>query len=125
MSQNTDRGRRGEGYAAGLLRRKGYRILATNYASRYGEVDVIACDSAYILFVEVKTRRQGSMINGMQAVTPSKMRKIIATAMLYLQEHPWDALQPRFDIVSIETDRQGNVLGHDHLMGAFDSEACK
>jgi len=112
----------GERYAVRLLEEKGYRVLERNFHSRYGEVDLIISDGQYICFVEVKTRRQGSMVGGFTAVTMSKQRKIIATALLYLQQNPSD-LQPRFDVLSILVGKPGEVLAHDYLTGAFDCEA--
>jgi len=112
----------GERYAVRLLEEKGYRVLERNFHSRYGEIDLIISDGQYICFVEVKTRRQGSMVGGFTAVTISKQRKIIATALLYLQRNPSD-LQPRFDVLSILVGKPGGVLSHDYLTGAFDCEA--
>jgi len=122
LSASREAGKRGEKFAEGLLRQHGCRILATNYHSRFGEVDIIAREEAFLLFVEVKTRRRGSVVSGVDAVTPAKQRKIIATALQYLQEHPHEDLQPRFDVISIETGQRGEILDHEYLMGAFDGE---
>ena len=50
------RGAWGEDYAAAYLRRHGYRILTRNYSCRFGEIDIIASDRHYVVFVEVKLR---------------------------------------------------------------------
>jgi len=50
------RGAWGEDYAAVYLRRHGYRILTRNYSCRFGEIDIIASDQHYVVFVEVKLR---------------------------------------------------------------------
>ena len=47
----------GEALAAAFLRRRGYHIVATNYRSRYGEIDIIAENAEYLVFAEVKLRR--------------------------------------------------------------------
>lgn len=119
---SKERGKRGEDYARALLVRMGYQILAANVHSAYGEVDLIARNDKYICFVEVKARKRNSMVSGQAAVTLSKQRKIIATALLYLQQNPCE-LQPRFDVVSILLDEGGEPVSHDYLEGAFDGEA--
>jgi putative endonuclease len=119
----TEVGRRGEDFAADILARHGYRVVARNVHSRYGEIDIIAVNDEYICFVEVKTRRRGNADSGADAVGRSKQRKIIQTALLYMQQHPEYDLQPRFDVLRAETDGKGNIFEHDYIMGAFDSEA--
>ena len=118
----NEKGRTGEEFAVETLKKQGYNILAVNYHSRFGEVDIIASKNNDICFVEVKTRRQNSMVGGLEAVTKSKQKKIIATAVLYLQDNNCD-LQPRFDVFSVETDRQKNIFSYEHIENAFDSTA--
>lgn len=115
------RGAVGEEYAAGILSGLGYRILARNFSSRYGEIDIIAKKGDIIAFIEVKTRKSGGMVSGFEAVTKAKQRKIIVTAMWYLKSHAFD-LQPRFDVFCVEM-RNGVIISHDYLEGAFDSGA--
>lgn len=116
-------GRAGEQYAAEWLEHEGYRVIDRNVHSRYGEVDLIAVKGGTICFVEVKTRRQGAMVSGQLAVSTAKQRRIISTALLYLQEHPAQNRQPRFDLITVETDARGTILSHEHLEGAYDGQA--
>ncbi|MCL2056208.1 MAG: YraN family protein [Oscillospiraceae bacterium] len=111
-------GRMAEEFAVRMLLDSGYKILAVNYHSRYGEVDIIASDLQYICFVEVKARKTHAMTSGLAAVTPAKRRKIIKTALIYLGGTDC-RLQPRFDVISIEADG-GRIIGFEHLKGAFD-----
>lgn len=113
------RGEKGEQYAADVLTGQGYRVIARNFSSRLGEIDIIAVKYGVIAFVEVKTRRENSVVSCAEAVTKTKQRKIIATALLYLQGHPCD-LQPRFDVFCVVTDSAQNVISHEHLAGAFE-----
>ncbi len=83
----------------GLLQ-NGYEILEQNYHSADGEIDIIARNKKYIAFVEVKTRKQDSMVDGFESVTKQKQIKIIKTAQKYLSEHN-TPLQPRFDVASV------------------------
>ena len=116
------KGRRAEEYAVKLLMEQGCRLLAVNYSSRYGEIDIIVQDGAYICFVEVKARKPHAMVAAAAAVTPAKQRKIIQTALLYLQEHTWD-LQPRFDVLTLTWTADGTVTDWEILKGAFDGAA--
>lgn len=96
----VSRGAAGEVLAARFLRDSGYELLAANYRCRFGEIDIIAADDAYIAFVEVKTRSENALYTPREAVTAAKQQRIRKTAMLYLQRHP-SALTPRFDVIEV------------------------
>ena len=120
---NVSKGAAGEVLAARFLRDKGYRIVAANVRSRFGEIDIIAADPRYIVFVEVKARGEDAIYAPREAVTFQKQRRITATAALWLQQHP-TSLQPRFDVIEVVT-RRGKpmeVVEIDHLMGAYETE---
>jgi putative endonuclease len=117
----NERGKPGEDYAAEILRGLGYRLLRRNYSCRFGEIDIIAAKGDIIAFVEVKTRRPGGMVSGVEAVTPAKQRRIVAAALIWMKITDCD-LQPRFDILSVVA-QDGVFYGHDRLEGAFDTEA--
>lgn len=101
---------------------KNMKILANNYHSRYGEIDIISCTDKYIVFVEVKTRKTGALYRGAEAVDKSKRIKIIKTAMLFLSENDVD-LQPRFDVVEVTTfkNKEPQII---HFENAFDIGEC-
>lgn len=94
----------GEEFTVGYLQKRGFEILRRNFHSRFGEIDIIARDARFLVFVEVKTREKNSMVNPLEAVTASKRRKIIRTALAYLQQYPED-LQPRFDVAAVTAVR--------------------
>ena len=118
----VSKGAAGEILAARFLRGKGYTLLASNYHCRFGEIDIIAADDAYIAFVEVKARSEGALFAPREAVTPQKQRRLLQTASLYLIQHP-SPLQPRFDVIEIVTaaGEPMRAVQLDHLMGAFES----
>ena len=64
MTDKKKLGDRGEDYTARYLEKQGFHIVERNWHSRYGEIDIIAENEEYLLFVEVKTRRAGSMVPG-------------------------------------------------------------
>lgn len=124
MPRNSN-GRSGEQYAAKQLLQKGYRILAQNYHSRYGELDIIAAKDGILAFVEVKTRAKTYLASGLDAISVAKQRKIIKTAQLYLIEQPSE-LQPRFDVYEIITHSTKcfTVLSEQYIEGAFEVNEC-
>ncbi len=118
----TTKGVAGEVIAARFLREKGYRILSSNYRSRFGEIDIIATDGPYIVFVEVKARSDNSMILPREAVTKDKQKKILRTASLYIRAYPSN-LQPRFDVVEVWCSDEDPMtpLQIDHLISAYEA----
>ena len=93
----------GEAAAAAYLRKKGFRIEAMNYRTRLGEIDIIAADRHYVVFVEVKLRASDRFVRAGAYVTPAKQARIRTAASLWLAEHETQ-LQPRFDVIEIYGD---------------------
>lgn len=93
-------GRWGEALAADHLRRAGYQLLAANWRSRFGEIDLIAADRESLCFVEVKLRKSAAFGGAGEFVDRRKQDKLRLTAELYLSQHP-TRLQPRFDVIEI------------------------
>ncbi|MDD6237054.1 MAG: YraN family protein [Clostridiales bacterium] len=94
------KGEIGENAVASYLEEQGYDIIGQNYHSRYGEIDIIAEQGNIIAFVEVKARGPKSKGAPAEAVTLAKQKKILQTALLYLQETQ-STLQPRFDVAEV------------------------
>jgi putative endonuclease len=118
--KTSETGKRGELEAAQFLRKKGYEIIAANFRTRFGEVDLIAADSHYIIFAEVKTRAENSLILPREAVNYKKQQKIIKAAEGYLSLNVTN-LQPRFDVIEVTTRRaeEFKVLKINHIENAF------
>ena len=93
-------GRWGEVQVAQWLRQHHYRLLASNWRCRFGEIDLIATDGKYICFTEVKLRKNADFAQAREFVNRSKQQRIRTTAQLYLAQHPTD-LQPRFDVAEV------------------------
>lgn len=88
--------------AADFLIARGYEILEMNFRCRMGEVDIIARDGDYLVFVEVKYRRSASRGLPMEAVGYAKQKKISSVASYYLMKHGYyDNTSVRFDVVAI------------------------
>ena len=95
-----DRGKWGEQVAVKYLCNKDYSIVATGFRSRFGEIDIIAKSKEYLVFTEVKTRKNANFAFAREYVSKTKQRKIIATANYWLLKRP-SKLQPRFDVIEI------------------------
>ena len=118
----------GEIFAARHLKRNGYKILERNYAQTDAEIDIIAENREYIVFVEVKTRTAGkenpTEPRPASSVTPEKQKKIINCAKYYLATYPKNK-KVRFDVIEVLLEekegryckRKPNSL--EHLVAAF------
>ncbi|HHU23186.1 MAG TPA: YraN family protein [Clostridiales bacterium] len=93
-------GRWGEIKAAEYLKKRRYKVIGMNYSCRHGEIDIIAKNKEFLVFVEVKLRKNDSFAQAMEYVTLSKQKKIITAARHWLSENPTE-LQPRFDVIEI------------------------
>ena len=93
-------GRWGEEQAAKYLRLRGYSVLEMNYSCRLGEIDIIARRGRYIVFAEVKLRKDAAFAEAKEFVTAAKQRRIVATAQMYLSTKGIE-LQPRFDVLEV------------------------
>ncbi len=114
-------GDRGEAAAADFLARKGLSILARQYRTPAGELDIVAKDGAALVFVEVKTRRTARFGRPALAVGASKQARIARAAVWYAQETlRSEALPPcRFDVVEVYAAQDGWRLRH--LENAFEA----
>ncbi|MEG2843291.1 MAG: YraN family protein, partial [Ruthenibacterium sp.] len=84
-------------------------ILAQNYRTRQGEIDVIAQKGNILAVIEVKTRSKSAIAAPCEFVTPAKQRKLILAAKAYLQEINNDALCVRFDVAEIFADENNRI----------------
>lgn len=98
--EKRELGHWGEERAAAYLRRHGYKIIGMNYACRVGEIDIIARKRGYVVFVEVKLRKNADFAEAREFVTRSKQERILMTAQMWLAANDCE-LQPRFDVIEI------------------------
>ena len=94
----------GEQLACDELERRGYRVLQRRYRTRGGELDIIAKDGEYLVFVEVKARRDDTFGDPEEAVTAQKQTRIVSMATDYLARNGLRDIPCRFDVVAINTD---------------------
>jgi len=94
------RGKWGEGVALEYLKKQQYTEVTTGFRSRFGEIDLIVKNKEFLVFAEVKTRKNANFAHAREYVSKDKQRKIIATANYWLAVRP-TKLQPRFDVIEV------------------------
>jgi putative endonuclease len=97
-------GRRGERYAATYLKRRGFRIVARNRMlgdGRKGEIDLIAIEGTFLVFVEVRTRTSESYMTPEESIRHDKRRAVVRTVRRLIRRHKTAGLTPRIDVVAI------------------------
>ncbi len=108
---NLNLGALSEEKATEFLKANGYRILARNYKTKLGEVDIIAQDKETICFVEVKCRRSGRFGLAQEAVSRQKQRQIAKAALIFLKEKKFLDKKARFDVVSLNYSGSVEKIG--------------
>ena len=118
--ENLRRGAFGERAARRHLQRLGWRLLAANYRSDFGEIDLIFRDRTCLVFVEVKARSSEEWSRPADAVDAAKQRRISRTAFDYLRRLGAPAARFRFDIVEVLLEQNGDVIREiRHIPNAF------
>ena len=110
----------GEALAAEYLRKKHYKLLASGYRSRFGEIDLIVQNRKFLVFVEVKLRKTSAFAHAREYVDFKKQHRLRTTASIYLSENP-TSLQPRFDVIEIYAPEGAKTLAPKiyHMEDAF------
>jgi len=116
MAKSHSLGKNGEILAINYLIDKGYSILEKNWVTGCKEIDIIAEDDEFIIFIEVKTRTADYRLHPRDAVSVAKQRNIINAAQSYIQGKSIEK-EARFDIITLVMDGSGHVL--EHIKDAF------
>jgi putative endonuclease len=113
-------GQQGEQLALEHLERLGFRAVARNHRTRFGEIDLIVCDGQTIVFVEVKTRRAGGR-DPFESLGEAKRLQVRRMAVAWLAEERDRPRAPelRFDAVGVRIDARGRLIALEHLEAAF------
>jgi putative endonuclease len=112
------RGQEGEREAEKFLSARRYGILAKNYRSPFGEIDLIALDRYTIVFVEVRTHTGEAFGDPLESVNLRKQRQVAKTALHYLSRNRLFDREARFDVIGIRWQEGKPHLTH--VKGAFD-----
>jgi putative endonuclease len=103
-------GKEGEKIAAAFLKKNGYRIMEINFRCPIGEIDIVAKEKDYLVFVEVKTRKSMELGYPEQAVGIRKQKKMSQLALWYMQKRKIDDTNARFDVVAVSLIPEKNEV---------------
>ena len=112
---NVSSGKYGEKIASDYLIKKGYKVIFMNYRTPVGEIDIIAKDGEYTVFIEVKYRRHMEFGYPREAVGYKKQRRIIKSALFYINKSNSED-NYRFDVIEIIDMNEINIS---HIENAF------
>ena len=108
--KRRDTGALGERLAADFLKKKGFRIVETNFRCREGEIDIVARQKDYLVFVEVRTKTSDAFGLLEESITAAKQSRMRRAASRYRLNHAKLPDLWRIDFVAIEMDRFGKAV---------------
>lgn len=108
---NKITGNKGEELAAEYLQKKGYTILAKNYRSKWGEVDIIAKQNKVVVFVEVKTKTTDKYGEPWEMVNGWKVEQVKRMGEVWCREYGWEG-RVRLDVVGVWLDQNEPRIEH-------------
>lgn len=105
--QRRNTGILGEKFARDFLKKRGYRIIETNYRCPQGEIDIVARHKDSLVFIEVRTKTSLEFGTPEESITRPKQNRMRKTAFRYLQDHTDQPKQWRIDFVAVELTQKG------------------
>ncbi|MCD6570875.1 MAG: YraN family protein [Deltaproteobacteria bacterium] len=114
VGSTKNKGMRGEELARLHLKKDGYKILESNFNTRIGEIDIVAKDHDFLVFVEVKIASSSRFGNPLGWIPEWKQRRIIKVSQVYIKNRGAYNRPVRFDVVAIE--ESGRIC---HIKDAF------
>ena len=107
--KRRDTGILGEKLAQNFLKKRGYRILETNYRCPQGEIDIVARQKDTLAFIEVRTKTSLEFGSPEESITKAKKERMKATAAHYRQTHDNLPQSWRIDVVAVELNQKGEI----------------
>ena len=103
MGRSREKGKAAEELASRYLQRKGYTIIARNFTSFWGEIDIVAYEpkKRCIVFVEVRSRSSDSLVHPADTITKRKKERIVKTALFLLKREKVTYEAIRFDVITV------------------------
>ena len=118
-NSNRSKGKQAEEVAASYLESKGYTILDRNYYFQHAEVDIVALGDDYIVFVEVKSRKNNHFGRPEEALDYVKQNNVIKAAEAWLHERKMTGAFIRFDVIAITQEDSNKTPDIRHFDNAF------
>ncbi|MBE6737106.1 MAG: YraN family protein [Ruminococcaceae bacterium] len=119
LFSTVSKGKAGEKFVCKFLKKKRYKIIQVNMRNKYSEIDIIAENRDYIVFVEVKTRTSDFPIRPLEAVNSQKQQKIMLAANYFLTCCYNTSKQPRFDVAEVFMTQKGKLKSINYIENAF------
>lgn len=94
-----------ERIAGAYLEKRGYVLLEYNFRCPYGEIDIVARDGNYLVFCEVKYRKEKNEVRPLEAIDSKKQKRISMAALFYIARHNMTSEACRFDVVGISGEK--------------------
>jgi len=116
-------GKLGEKAAQKFLRRRGYRIRETGFRCRRGEIDIIAQQKDYLVFVEVRSKSNLDFGTPEESITQAKKERLIASALTYTTTHQHIPSLWRIDVVAVELDDRGKTKRIELIENAIEQDS--
>jgi putative endonuclease len=116
-------GKLGEKAAQKFLKKRGYRIRETGFRCRHGEIDIVAQQKDWLVFVEVRTKSNLEFGTPEESITQAKKERLIASALTYATTHQNIPPLWRIDVVGIELDDKGKPTRIDHIENAIEQDS--
>ena len=115
--QRLETGRFGEELVVKHLQQQGWRVIATNWRCRAGEIDIVAQEDDSLVFVEVRTRRSDSFGTPEESITPRKQARLRRLGATYVQRSSWTGPW-RIDVVAVRLHSGGRAPDITHYRHA-------
>ena len=116
-------GKLGEKAAQKFLKRRGYRIRETGFRCRRGEIDIIAQQKDYLVFVEVRSKSNLDFGTPEESITQAKKEKLIASALTYTTTHQHIPSLWRIDFIAVELDDKGKIKRIELIENAIEQDS--
>lgn len=119
MENTRSKGKKSEEIALSFLEKHGFQIIDKNwYSSRYGEIDIVACDSNTneLVFIEVKSRTT-SLDEAKELVHKNKQKQLFKLANIYIHKKNLQNKPCRFDVIALKIGNGKKLL--EHIKNAF------
>lgn len=107
-SDRAQTGQRWESRAWQHLKQHGCELVARNFRSRFGEIDLIVTDQQTLVFCEVRYRGRGALDSAAESITAHKQRRLVKAAQFFLLKRPgWQQARMRFDVICVDDSADG------------------
>ena len=116
-------GKLGEKIAQKFLKKRGYRIREVGFRCPHGEIDIIAQQKDYLVFVEVRTKSNLDFGTPEESITAAKKKKLVALALTYTSTHQDIPSLWRIDVVAIELDDKGKLKRIELIENAIEQDS--